>query len=334
MPPQQSDTGGGSRPIAISVVIPLYNKVRHIRRAIDSVLAQSMQAFEVIVVDDGSTDGGGDVVCEIDDPRIRLIVQENRSVSAARNRGIRDSSYEQVAFLDADDEWLPLFLETVTGLQARNPEAGMFATAYRLCQGETSARPAFIDCVQSDQGGLLDDYFRAALGSSPVCTSAVMIPKRIFAEVGGFPTGVRRGEDLHMWACIALRHPVAWSPVEGAIYHLSADNRACEKSIETTDIAAAPVVEGFLQSGSEPRFSSREMLEEYLVRGRLSLALDLHLQGKRLAALALVAKTRGTTRFRRKRLLTLCAVRVAPGVLRSVLKLRAWLHLPRKYRRE
>jgi glycosyltransferase involved in cell wall biosynthesis len=306
--------------MAVSVVVPLYNKARHIRRALDSVLAQSMQDFEVIVVDDGSTDGGGDVVREMNDARIRLIAQENRGVSAARNRGIRESSFEWVAFLDADDEWSPSFLETVTGLRARHPEAGMFATAYRHCQGETSARPAFIDCVQSPQGGLLDDYFRAALGPPPAWTSAVMVPKWVFSEVGYFPVGIRRGEDLNMWERIALRFRVAWSPVDGAVYHLSADNRACERRLES-DVAAPSAVEEFLRSGEEA-LSPREVLEEYLVRVRLPLVVDLHLHGMRPVAMELLKKTEGTTRFRRRRFLVRFAVLIPPAILRIVLKMK------------
>ncbi len=93
----------------ISVVIPLYNKEPYIKRAIDSILAQKIQDYEIIVIDDGSTDKSAEVVKSFPDPRIRLIQQENAGVSAARNRGIEEAKAELIAFLDADDEWTPIF---------------------------------------------------------------------------------------------------------------------------------------------------------------------------------------------------------------------------------
>ncbi len=106
----------------VSVVIPLYNKGLYIARALNSVLAQTFQDFEVILVDDGSTDDGAEVIGGVDDPRIQLIQQENLGVSAARNRGIEAARAELVAFLDADDEWLPCFLSKIIDLSDKYPE--------------------------------------------------------------------------------------------------------------------------------------------------------------------------------------------------------------------
>ena len=102
--------------IIFSVVIPLYNKERHIQRAIRSVLNQTHQAFELIIIDDGSTDNSFEMAASIQDPRIHIFRKQNRGLPATRNRGVRESANEWIAFLDADDEWLPGFLETVNEL--------------------------------------------------------------------------------------------------------------------------------------------------------------------------------------------------------------------------
>ena len=96
-----------------SVVIPLYNHSDTIQRCVDSVLGQGFEDFELIVVDDGSTDGGGDLVSGMQDSRVHLVMQENGGVSSARNRGIAEARGTIVAFLDADDEWNPDYLETI-----------------------------------------------------------------------------------------------------------------------------------------------------------------------------------------------------------------------------
>ena len=305
----------------VSVVIPLYNKVRHIRRAIDSALSQTHPDFELIVVDDGSTDGGGDVVRQIADSRIRLITQKNAGSSAARNRGIQEASCQLVAFLDADDEWRPHFLETVLDLWRRYPDAGAFATAYESSKEDLCRRPNFANCVEAVEGGLLPDYFVAVRGGKPVWSSAVMIPKCVFDEVGDFPVGVKRGEDLHMWTRIALRYRIAWSPRAGAVYHLDADNRACVVHPLFLDMPDAQPIEEFLASTAEAP-SPRENIKESLMYNRLSLTKTLCLGGKKAEASDLVRKTAGTRQYRKQRLVIWCALCVPIWLVRALQKAR------------
>ncbi len=313
----------------VSVVIPLYNKVRHIRRAIDSVLKQTCQDFELVIVDDGSTDGSGDIVRQFADPRIRLIVQANAGASAARNRGICEAVCDLVAFLDADDEWLPCFLETVIGLRAHYPEAGMYATAYRYSQGESTWRAAFTDCVTSPQGGFLNDYFRAALGPPPVSSSAVMIPKYVLTKVGCFPPGIRRGEDLQTWAAIALHYRVAWSPLEGAVYHLSTDNRTCTTDPVNLDFPGASKIEAALRLGPQAPLVSDTALE-YLASWRLRMAVSWHIKGKKDIASRLLQQTQHTKVFRRKRLFLRAAFLIPPCGWRLARTVKAALRQPHR----
>jgi len=211
---------------AVSVVIPLYNKGPYIARALNSVLAQTFQDFEVIVVDDGSTDDGAEVVRGFDDPRIRLIQQENQGVSAARNRGIAAARAELVAFLDADDEWLPGFLETIMRLRRKFPEAGAYATAVSTAYNGTIKHSRYRSVPSSNWEGMITDYFRSQiLGDSVIYSSSVAIPRDILQEMNGFVIGAKWGEDLDLWGRIALKYPIGFSALCCSIIHVTSKGR-------------------------------------------------------------------------------------------------------------
>lgn len=114
----------------ISIVIPLYNKEKQIAHTLQSVFAQTFQDFEIVIVDDGSTDNSVMEVKKFDDPRVLLIQQSNAGVSAARNRGIEEANGELIAFLDADDEWMPEFLQTILQLKKIYFNCKVWATSY------------------------------------------------------------------------------------------------------------------------------------------------------------------------------------------------------------
>jgi glycosyltransferase involved in cell wall biosynthesis len=174
----------------ISVVIPLYNKAPYIERAIRSVLVQTVAPDEIIVVDDGSTDGGGDLVEAIQNPLIKLVRQENRGVSVARNRGIELAQGELIAFLDADDAWEPQYLEEIYALRRRFPEAGAYATAVELVdrQGKSPKAPCTPFQLPADGQGLMEFFVEGALDTG-MFTPAVAAPKAVLLEVGGFNPG-------------------------------------------------------------------------------------------------------------------------------------------------
>lgn len=152
----------------ISVVIPLYNKGNVVARSIKSVCQQTLADFEVIVVNDGSTDNGREIVRAFNDTRIHLIDQVNSGVSAARNRGIAEACADLIAFLDADDEWRPDFLETVLRLSERFPDCGVFATSYIYQYNDGNNRTAIIrGLTDSSCEGILWDYFSVATQSDP-----------------------------------------------------------------------------------------------------------------------------------------------------------------------
>lgn len=197
----------------ISVVIPLYNKAKSINLAINTVLKQSYQDFEIIVVNDGSTDDSVAKVEKITDSRIRLIHQTNAGVSAARNRGIYEAKGEYVALLDADDEWHPDYLSTQMQLAEKYPDCNVFAVNYQFCDVNGNISTTIIRNIPfSDNSGILTNYFEVASTSHPpLWTSAVMARKEAFLSVGGFPVGIRSGEDLLTWARLACRYNIAYS---------------------------------------------------------------------------------------------------------------------------
>lgn len=209
----------------ISVVIPLYNKAPHITKAVESVLAQTDPPDEVIVVDDGSTDGGGDLVlpyCE--KYGVRLVRQENAGESAARNRGVEIASNQYVAFLDADDWWLPNHISTLRRLIARFPAASLFSTAHVIERSGQNYRPR---CSYSDGwAGIVDDFFQMYSSNFGLVNSITScVRKSDFKNVGGFPLGIRRGPDIICWINMALHYPVAHAEVVTAVYYQDAVNR-------------------------------------------------------------------------------------------------------------
>ena len=207
-----------SASLQVSVVIPLYNKGPHIQRAIESVLVQASPVSEIVIVDDGSTDDSVAIVQAIECDLIRLIRQENRGVSVARNTGVQHAKCSLVAFLDADDEWLPDHVETLKRLYISHRECGAFASARAYGEEGQDVRPAHYRNIPGGEWeGVIPNYFKAALGAPPLWSSTVMVRKDVFQEVGLFPVGERVGEDLDMWARVALKHPVAFSNKVGAI---------------------------------------------------------------------------------------------------------------------
>ncbi len=212
-----------TKTISFSIVIPLYNKEKTIERALRSALNQTVQDFEIIVVNDGSSDNGPRIVKAIDDPRIRLIHQENQGVSAARDRGIEEAENDFIALLDADDEWLPTFLETIRRLVINHPDCALYATRYFLKSPSGSKKPALVRGLEEDFEGILQNYFKVAVsGEPPVCSSATCARKNALLDIGGFPVGVKSGEDLLTWARLAVRFQVAYSMYCLAIFNLTA----------------------------------------------------------------------------------------------------------------
>ena len=212
-----------------SVVMPLYNKAPFVRKALESIASQTYRDFELIIIDDGSTDNSAAICDEffqtfnhslahsINVNRSfvhSFIRQTNSGVAAARNRGVAESHGEFVCFLDADDWWEPTFLEEMDRLKAEYPDAGIYASNYIYY------KPGKTHVALSLPRGYIN-YPEAYLqsGSMPVWTGATCMPRKVFDEMGGFPQGIKLGEDFLLWAKTALHYPVAFSEKPLAYYN-------------------------------------------------------------------------------------------------------------------
>ena len=198
-----------------SVVIPLYNKEKYILRAVESVLAQTYKDFELIVVDDGSTDNSLLIIQNIDDSRIKIINQLNQGVGSARNTGISNANSAWVALLDADDAWAEDHLMEINNIVSSYPQSGMVAT--KILELNTDEN---IDAVIKNSLSKIYaiDYFdEASKKIGVVHSSSVSINKEVFKNIGGF-SDKKMGEDLEYWAKVALSYPVAISEKTTACY--------------------------------------------------------------------------------------------------------------------
>lgn len=203
-----------------SVIVPLYNKAPYVRKALESIVSQTFTDWECIVVDDGSTDNSADIaqsiiasLSETDHFIIRILRQPNSGVAVARNSGVKVSRGEFVCFLDADDWWEPNFLEEMDKLIKEYPDAGLYATNYVYYKpGKTHM------ALKLERGYM--NYPEAYLhGEMPVWTGAACMPRKVFDEMGGFPFGIKLGEDFLLWAKTALRYKVAFCEKPLAYYN-------------------------------------------------------------------------------------------------------------------
>lgn len=211
---------------SISVVIPLYNKEQEVERALLSVINQSLAPRETIVVDDGSTDGSlaivERVIEEHPDAHIHLIRQENRGVSAARNRGINEATGEFVALLDADDAWLTGYIAEVCRLMEQYPDADAYSTAFYIVSGKHRHRAA-----TPDAEGYINPAEEALRGRYPIIPSTATLRRSLVLDIGGFPEGMRIGEDQWLWVSMLQRNAkFCFSPTPLVRYWRTASNRS------------------------------------------------------------------------------------------------------------
>lgn len=292
----------------ISVVMPLYNKVAEVERALRSVVEQSLSPCEIIVVDDGSTDGSGAIVerliKECPDAGIRLITQKNSGVSAARNRGIEEAKGDYVALLDADDWWLSGYIAEVCRLMEYYPDADAYATAFDIVNGsERVAAP--VPTVE----GYINPAEEALRGRYPIIPSTATLRKEAVAAVGGFPEGMRIGEDQWLWVSMLKRGAkFCFSTMSLVRYSREASNRSA--SIYRSEQSDHSIEE--LYSAEQDA-----TLNEYIARIALGKAITQSVRGGTEDACR-TAKIFAFTRRSRRQLRRLRVLNALPVFIRSI----------------
>jgi glycosyltransferase involved in cell wall biosynthesis len=193
----------------VSVIIPAYNASDCIERAINSVFSQTFTNYEIIIIDDGSTDITEEIVKKFGD-KVRYIRQEHSGTSAARNNGIEVSNGDWISFLDADDEWLPEKLELQIELINKNPDLKWCSSYYYLESDGKRIPYPYSKRIKSaiNSNGCFDNYFKYSIDTTNLANvQTTIIKKDIFDELGKFEVGRIRSQDLDMWWRIAHKYP-------------------------------------------------------------------------------------------------------------------------------
>jgi glycosyltransferase involved in cell wall biosynthesis len=191
---------------AVSVVLPTFNRIEFLPRAVDSVLRQRHSDFELIVVDDGSTDATAEWLATLTDPRLRVVrLERNRGATFARNRGIEAARGAIVSFIDSDDRFFPHKLESVSKTFREQPALDLLVDSFVSCTDSTG-RPT--NTPKSNPAGLTGAAFRAALFERRIrkATSALSARRRALFDVGLFDEGLLRRQDFDLVLKLSKEH--------------------------------------------------------------------------------------------------------------------------------
>ncbi len=214
----------------ISIVIPLYNKEKSIYATLQSVCSQTYTDFEVIIVDDGSTDESAATAASYRDSRIRIICKENGGVCSARNRGIQEAKGEYIALLDGDDQWDKMYLEEQVKMIHDFPDAAMWGINFAELNNGKLIRKLETG-LPDGYRGYVENYFEMKGRVSDLfCSSSVVIRKEIFGKVGMFDERIKYAEDTDMWWRIIATNKVAFYDRYMVFYQYDAENRAMRRT--------------------------------------------------------------------------------------------------------
>lgn len=297
---------------AITAVIPLFDKAAYVAHALDSVFRQTRPPAEVIVVDDGSRDGGDAIVAAIGRPDLRLVRQANAGPGAARNRGLALARTQLVAFLDADDLWLPEHLERLEVLHAAHPGLALYADRLAV-MGASPPSP--------EPDRLVPDYCAAWREGLIVWTCAAMVDRAAALAVRGFGTEANRGEDIQLWLKLTEGRAMAMGGAAGALYRQEASDLT-RRPVAGPDAAMQWIDRRLADGDLAPE--RREALAAFRARLALLHAAEWIRHGGRAEARAFLAMAEGAADAMLLRRLSLLAGPLWP-LRGAAIGLRRWL---------
>lgn len=245
-----------------SVIIPLYNKECFIENTLKSVLCQTFTNYEIIIINDGSTDKSEEKVLEFKDSRIQYFYKENGGVSSARNYGIEKAQSNYLSFIDADDYWYPHFLQEIYNNINTFPDIKVFSTAIEI----EISKKVFVSAYSIEKTDECEivNYFDASSKQSVISGSSGVFHNSVFTKIGGFDLQLKSGEDIDMWIRIGLIYPIlfSWKVLVRYVYDDKSLSRNYKTSLESIDFSKFALLE-----------KSNPDLKKFLDLNRFSLAI-------------------------------------------------------------
>ena len=293
-----------------SVIIPVYNKDKFVAKTLKSVLNQSFIDFEIIVVNDGSTDESEHVILNLRDKRIRYFSKKNEGVAAARNFGIEKATADYICFLDADDYWFPNFLETMHQCIQKLPNEKVFACAIEIETGK-KVIPAQYSFPQKGDFEVVN-FFDASQKEAVLWTSSVCIHKEVFKNCRTFDEHLKISEDTDLWIRIGLQYQVVfiWQILARYVFDENSISRSLHYIFE----------ERFFEKYTAEE-KQNPALKKYMDLNRFSSVIKYKLNGDAKNAEKIYAEIDLKNLTGKKKLL----LQLPPIVLRILLKLKVFL---------
>jgi len=211
-----------------SVIIPLYNKEKDIFFTLSSVFNQTFKDYEIIIVNDGSTDSSVEIVKNLKSDKIHLFSKNNEGVSKARNYGVEKANSNYIAFLDADDYWYPNHLENINVLIETFPKHAWFASSYEKKHSHKLISPMYSPILEKEENwfGEVSDFFKYSFIDCLAWTSSICMQKEFYTALNGFDEGITHGEDTDLWIRAALKEKLVFSNKITAQHNLISSNRS------------------------------------------------------------------------------------------------------------